>query len=144
VTPADRRAAGARPGRLAVGAAFAVAILARCALAQDAAAPPPDIAMPAPSVPGNLTREEKRCNAALRRVERHEEKLAETKRALEANREATSNCSEPRACGRAAHRRNTLAARERNEERQLARLETEARSLCDASAAAASRRSSPQ
>lgn len=144
MTTARRHAAGTRPGRLAVGAALALAILARCALAQDAAPPPPDIAKPAPITPGNLSREEKRCNAALRRVERQSEKLAETKRALEANREATAGCSNTRACDRAAHRRNTLAARERNEERQLARLEAEARSLCDASAAAASRRSNRQ
>jgi hypothetical protein len=93
-----------------------------------------------PATPGNLTREEKRCNASVRRVERHKEKLAETRRAIEANRAAGAGCADARACERTAHRGKTLAARERNEERQLARLEAEARALCDVAAAAARHR----
>jgi hypothetical protein len=89
-----------------------------------------------PATPGNLTREEKRCNAGLRRVDRHKQKLAETKRIHEATRKAREECASPRACEQASHRERTLDARERNEERQLAKLEAEAQDLCAAARAA--------
>ena len=89
-------------------------------------------ARPGPATPGNLTREEKRCNAGLRRVERHKEKLADTKRTHEAHREVAASCGSTRACERATHREKTLDARERREESQLAKLEAEARNLCAA------------
>jgi hypothetical protein len=100
---------------------------------QDVAAPPAAM-RPVPATPGNLTPEEKRCNAGLRRVDRHQQKLAETKRVREASRKAVENCGSTRACEQASHRERTLDTRERNEERQLARLDTEARKLCAASA----------
>ena len=86
-----------------------------------------------------LSREEKRCASGVRRVERQREKLAETRRGVEANRAAAAACSDPRACERTAHRGKTLEARASNEERQLGRLEAEARTLCDAATAAAER-----
>ncbi len=80
-----------------------------------------------PATPGNLTREEKRCNAGLRRVDRHKEKLAETKRVHETHRKVAASCGSARSCERAAHREKTLDARERREVSQLAKLEAEAR-----------------
>jgi len=97
---------------------------------QYVAATPAAAARPVPATPGNLTREEKRCNAGLRRVDRHKEKLAETKRAREAHRTVAASCGTARACERAAYREKTLGARERREESQLAKLEAEARNLC--------------
>lgn len=129
----------ARPARLvfACAAVFACTLAAVTPVAQ-ADSPPsrPTATRPAPATPGNLTREEKRCNAGLRRVERHKEKLAETKRTHEATRKAVETCGSPRACERASHRERTLDARARNEERQLARLDAEARDLCAAAKAA--------
>jgi len=99
--------------------------------AQEAAlAAPADATRPAPATPGNLSREEKRCNAGLRRVERHRMKLAETTRAVEANRKTAEACGSRRACDQASHRDKTLGARARREERQLAQLEAEAKKLC--------------
>lgn len=126
-------------GRLALAcaAAFACALPEVAALAQGVPpTSPPVAARPAPATPGNLTPAEKRCNASLRRVDRHQQKLAETKRIREASRKAVENCDSPRACEQASHRERTLETRERNEERQLARLDTEARKLCAASAPA--------
>jgi hypothetical protein len=105
--------------------------------AQHAPAPPPAATRPVPATPGDLSREEKRCAAGVRRVERHKEKLAETQRTIEAHRKTIENCGDPRACERAAYRGRTLATRESNEARQLGRLEAEARVLCDAATAAA-------
>jgi RNase H-fold protein (predicted Holliday junction resolvase) len=123
-------ASGAAAGEAAT-AATATAATATAATATQRAVP---------ATPGNLTREEKRCNASVRRVDRHKEKLAETRRAIGANRAAGEGCADARACERTAHRGKTLAARERNEERQLERLEAEARALCDVAAAAARHR----
>ena len=51
-------------------AAFACALSATVAIAQaDPPSPPPTATRPAPATPGNLTPDEKRCNAGLRRVE---------------------------------------------------------------------------
>jgi hypothetical protein len=123
---------------LAWVAAFVATLVAGRASAQaDPPSPPPTATRPAPVTPGNLTREEKRCKAGLRRVDRHKEKLAETKRIHEATRKAAETCGSPRACERASHRERTLDARARNEERQLARLEAEAQDLCAAAGAAA-------
>lgn len=94
-------------------------------------------AKPAPATPGDLSREEKRCHAGLRRVDRQREKLAQTHRAREESVKAAETCGTPRACERSAHRSKSLDARERQEERQLAKLEAEARALCDEAAAAA-------
>jgi hypothetical protein len=116
---------------LACATALACALLAGAAAAQaDPPSLPPAAARPVPATPGNLTREEKRCNAGLRRVDRHKEKLAETKRAHEAHRAVAASCGTARTCERAAHREKTLDARERREESQLAKLEAEARILC--------------
>ena len=124
----------ARPA--ACAAAFACALSATGAIAQaDPPSSPPTATRPAPATPGNLTPDEKRCNAGLRRVDRHKQKLAETKRIHEATRKAREDCGSPRACEQASHRERTLDARERNEERQLARLDAEALKLCAASAA---------
>jgi hypothetical protein len=115
---------------------LALALLAGAACAQDADLPtrpaPSAATRPMPATPGNLTREEKRCSAGVRRVERHKEKLTETKRAHEAHRKVAASCGSARTCERAAHREKTLDARARREESQLAKLEAEARSLCAA------------
>jgi len=136
-----RRLAVACLARCVPAAIVAVALVAAlrtpAALAQDTPAPPPAATRPVPATPGDMSREEKRCAAGVRRVERHKEKLAETKRTIEAHRKAIESCGDPRACERAAYRGRTLATRERNEARQLDRLATEARSLCDAASAAA-------
>jgi len=125
----------ARPA--ACAAAFACALSATGAIAQaDPPSSPPTATRPAPATPGNLTPDEKRCNAGLRRVDRHQQKLAETKRLHEAARKTAGTCGSARACEQASHRERTLDARSRNEERQLARLEAEARSLCAAVAPA--------
>jgi hypothetical protein len=116
---------------LACAATLACALSATGAIAQ--AGPPstaPTATRPTPATPGNLTPAEKRCTAGLRRVDRHQQKLAETKRLHEATRKTVENCGSARACEQASHRERTLDARSRNEERQLARLEAEARSLC--------------
>jgi hypothetical protein len=116
---------------LACATALACTLLAAATVAQaDPPSSPPAATRPVPATPGNLTREEKRCNAGLRRVDRHKEKLAETKRAHEAHRAVAASCGSARACERAAHREKTLDARERREENQLAKLEAEARNLC--------------
>ena len=121
---------------LACAAVFACALLAGTATAEaNLPSSSPAATRPVPATPGNLTREEKRCNAGLRRVDRHKQKLAETKRIHEATRKAREDCGSPRACEQASHRERTLDARERNEERQLARLDAEALKLCAASAA---------
>jgi hypothetical protein len=147
IAPLRRRAAyGTRRIGAAIGLACAVlAGPASGAAAGEAATAATATAATAtqravPATPGNLTREEKRCNASVRRVDRHKEKLAETRRAIGANRAAGEGCADARACERTAHRGKTLAARERNEERQLERLEAEARALCDVAAAAARHR----
>jgi hypothetical protein len=115
-----------------VAVALVVALRTPAALAQDTPAPPPAATRPVPATPGDMSREEKRCAAGVRRVERHQEKLAETRRTIEAHAKAIESCSDPRACERAAYRGRTLATRERNEARQLDRLEAEARNLCAA------------
>jgi hypothetical protein len=118
---------------LVCAAAFVCMLPAGAATAQaDPPSSPPSATRPAPATPGNLTREEKRCNAGMRRVDRHREKLAETKRAHEAHRKLAASCGSARACERASHRERTLDARERREESQLAKLEAEARNLCAA------------
>jgi hypothetical protein len=120
---------------LACAATLACALAATGANAQaDPPSSPPTATRPAPATPGNLTPAEKRCNAGLRRVDRQQQKLAETKRIHEAARKTVENCGSTRACDQATHRERTLDARSRNEERQLARLEDEARSLCAAAA----------
>lgn len=136
-----RAASVARGIRAAIVLAFAVhAVPASGTPAGDASAPAAATQRAVPATPGNLTREEKRCNASVRRVDRHKEKLAETRRAIDANRAAGEGCANARACERNAHRGKTLDARKHNEERQLARLEAEARALCDVAAAAARHR----
>ena len=121
----------------ACAAAFACTLAAGAATAQaEPPSSPPTAMRPVPATPGNLTREEKRCNAGVRRVERHKEKLAETKRTREAHREVAASCGSARACERATHRAKTLDARERREESQLAKLEAEAQYLCAAAGAA--------
>jgi hypothetical protein len=120
---------------LACVVAFACTLAAGAAIAQadpPSTLPPPTATRPAPATPGNLTREEKRCSAGVRRVDRHKEKLAETKRAHAAHLKVAASCGSARACERAAHREKTLDARERREESQLAKLEAEARNLCAA------------
>ena len=118
---------------LACAATLACALSATVAVAQaDPSSSPPTASRPAPATPGNLTPAEKRCNAGLRRVDRQQQKLTETKRLHEAARRTVENCGGARACEQASHRERTLDARSRNEERQLARLEAEARSLCAA------------
>ena len=119
--------------------AIACTLAAGAAIAQadpPSPLPPPTTIRPVPVTPGNLSREEKRCTAGLRRVDRHKEKLAETKRVHEAHRTAAASCGSARTCERAAHREKTLAARERREVSQLATLEAEARQLCAAVAPA--------
>jgi hypothetical protein len=131
-----RRVAVACVARCVPAAIVAVALVAvlrtPAAFAQDTPAPPPATTRPVPATPGDMSREEKRCASGVRRVERHKEKLAETQRTIEAHRKAIESCSDPRTCERAAYRGRTLATRERNEARQLDRLETEARNLCAA------------
>jgi len=122
---------------LAAAWATTSALAAPPASAQtDATAPPSAAARPAPATPGNLSREEKRCNAALRRVERHRETIAETRKAQDANLRTAENCATKRACEQASHRERSLLARRERQERQLAQLEAEARNLCDAPTAA--------
>jgi hypothetical protein len=122
---------------LACAAVFACTLSVGTATAQaDLPASSPAATRPVPATPGNLTREEKRCNAGLRRVDRHKEKLAETKRVHEAHRKVAASCGSARSCERAIHRENTLDARERREESQLAKLEAEAQDLCAAAGAA--------
>jgi len=129
--PAGRRriAADMRSGaRLAL---LTCALAAGTAFAQDTLpSPAPTAAAVAQDRTGNLSRAEKRCNAALRRVERHREKLAETQRAIEAHRKTAGSCAGRRACDQASHREKTLTARERREARQLDQLEAEAEKLC--------------
>lgn len=140
--PRPRACAARIPQRIGAAVLFAWATLALPATGvASGGAPGPAAATQraVPATPGNLTREEKRCNASVRRVDRNKEKLAETRRAIEANRAASRSCADARACERTVHRGKTLAARERNEERQLARLEAEARTLCDAATVAAER-----
>ena len=136
-----RRVHGAAARRRALAAiclaAAAIVWQATAAVAQDAGTPA--ASRPVPATPGNLSREEKRCASGVRRVERQKEKLAETRRALDANRAAAATCGDPRACERTAHRGKSLEARAHNEERQLGRLEAEAQALCDAATAAAGR-----
>ena len=115
-----------------VAVALVAVLRTPAALAQDAPAPPPAATRPVPATPGDMSREEKRCAAGVRRVERHQEKLADTRRTIEAQAKAIESCGDPRACERAAYRGRTLATRERNEARQLDRLQTEARNLCTA------------
>jgi len=139
IAPFRRRAASGTRG---IGAAIVLAFAVLAAPASgtpagDAEAPASATQRAVPATPGNLTREEKRCNASVRRVDRHKEKLAETQRTIEAHRKTIEHCGDPRTCERAAYRGRTLATRERNEARQLGRLEAEARALCDAATAAA-------
>jgi len=84
----------------------------------------------APATPGNLTREEKRCHAGMRRVERQNEAIAETARALAANQRASETCSGKRACDQVFHRRKALEVRLDRQQRQQEQLGADAAQLC--------------